>query len=52
MIIGSLVSLVIFVFVERRATDPILPLRLFRSSVFNVCVVARVHRGLRDARRR
>src|SRR4249919_3342111 len=29
MIIGSLVSLVVFVFVERRATDPILPLRLF-----------------------
>ena len=39
MFVGSLVSLVIFVFVERRAVDPILPLRLFRSSVFNVCVV-------------
>ena len=26
-------------FVERRAVDPILPLRLFRSSVFSVCVV-------------
>jgi EmrB/QacA subfamily drug resistance transporter len=38
MIAGSLVSLVIFVFVERRAVDPVLPLRLFRSSVFNVCV--------------
>ena len=38
MIVGSLVSLVIFVFVERRAVDPVLPLRLFRSSVFNVCV--------------
>ncbi len=25
--------------VERRAVDPILPLRLFRSSVFSVCVV-------------
>ena len=25
--------------VERRAADPILPLRLFRSSVFSVCVV-------------
>ena len=38
MIVGSLVSLVIFVFVERRAVDPVLPLRLFRSSVFNVSV--------------
>ena len=38
MIVGSLVSLVIFVFVERRAVDPVLPLRLFGSSVFNVCV--------------
>src|SRR3954447_14319696 len=39
MIIGSLVSLSIFVLVERRAADPILPLRLFQSSVFVVCVV-------------
>src|SRR3954465_4198386 len=37
MIIGSLVSLSIFVLVERRAADPILPLRLFQSSVFVVC---------------
>jgi EmrB/QacA subfamily drug resistance transporter len=39
MTIGSLVSLVVFVFVEQRAAEPILPLRLFRSSVFVVCVV-------------
>jgi EmrB/QacA subfamily drug resistance transporter len=39
MIVGSLVSLAIFVLVERRAVDPILPLRLFRSSVFVVCVI-------------
>ena len=39
MVVGSLVSLIVFVLVERRATDPILPLRLFTSSVFNVCVV-------------
>jgi MFS family permease len=39
MIVGSLISLVIFVLVERRAVDPVLPLRLFSSSVFNVCVV-------------
>jgi EmrB/QacA subfamily drug resistance transporter len=39
LIIASLVSLAIFVLVERRAIDPILPLRLFRSSVFVICVV-------------
>jgi EmrB/QacA subfamily drug resistance transporter len=39
MIVGSLVSLAVFVFVERRAADPILPLHLFRSSVFVVCVI-------------
>ena len=32
-------SLAVFVFVEGRAVDPVLPLRLFRSSVFSVCVV-------------
>ncbi len=31
------VALVIFVVVERRAAQPILPMRLFRSSVFSVC---------------
>jgi len=39
MVVGSLVSLVVFALVERRATAPILPLRLFTSSVFSVCVV-------------
>jgi EmrB/QacA subfamily drug resistance transporter len=39
LIVGSLVCLGIFVFVESKAADPILPLRLFRSSVFSVCVV-------------
>src|SRR4051794_3223808 len=39
MFIGSLVSLGLFVLVERRAKEPVLPLRLFTSSVFNVCVV-------------
>src|SRR3954462_5795728 len=38
-VVASLVALGIFVLVERRASDPILPLRLFRSSVFVVCVV-------------
>ena len=39
MTVGSLACLAIFVLVERRAVDPILPLRLFRSSVFVVCVI-------------
>jgi EmrB/QacA subfamily drug resistance transporter len=39
LFVGSVLSLVVFVLVERRAVDPVLPLRLFRSSVFSVCVV-------------
>jgi EmrB/QacA subfamily drug resistance transporter len=39
LFVGSLLSLAIFVWVESRAVDPILPLRLFRSSVFSVSVV-------------
>src|SRR4051794_13663438 len=39
LIVGSLVALVLFVVFERRAVDPVLPLRLFGSSVFSVCVV-------------
>ncbi len=39
LFVGSVVSLGIFVLVEARAVDPILPLRLFTSSVFSVCVV-------------
>lgn len=39
MIVGSVLSLAIFVVVEHRASDPLLPLRLFKSSVFDVCVV-------------
>jgi EmrB/QacA subfamily drug resistance transporter len=35
----SAVSLGLFVLAESRATDPILPLRLFRSSVFTISVV-------------
>ena len=36
---ASIVALVVFVIVERRAVDPILPLRLFTSSVFTVSVI-------------
>jgi EmrB/QacA subfamily drug resistance transporter len=35
---GSAVSLALFVLAESRAPDPILPLRLFRNSVFSVSV--------------
>ncbi|MBO0801537.1 MAG: MFS transporter [Nocardiopsaceae bacterium] len=36
---ASAATLVIFVFVELRAPEPILPMRLFRSRVFSVCSV-------------
>ena len=39
LFVGSVVALVLFVVFERRAVDPVLPLRLFGSSVFSVCVV-------------
>jgi EmrB/QacA subfamily drug resistance transporter len=39
LFIAAAVSLVIFIFVESRAADPILPLRLFRSQVFTICVI-------------
>ncbi|MEO6999734.1 MAG: MDR family MFS transporter, partial [Terracoccus sp.] len=38
LFVGSVVCLVVFVWVESRAVDPILPLRLFRSQVFSVSV--------------
>ncbi len=39
MLIGSAVALMLFVFAEARAPEPILPLHLFRSSVFSVSVI-------------
>ncbi|MEV4318926.1 MDR family MFS transporter [Actinocrispum sp. NPDC049592] len=39
MAVGSVVALVAFVFVEMRAAEPMLPLRLFRSRVFTVSSV-------------
>ena len=36
MAVGSIVLLVAFVFVERRAEQPMLPMRLFNSKVFSV----------------
>ncbi len=38
LFVGSVIALAIFVFVEIRAEEPILPMRLFRSRVFTVCV--------------
>ena len=37
LFVGSVAALVIFVLVELRAAEPILPMRLFRSRVFSVC---------------
>ncbi|MGW4116260.1 MDR family MFS transporter [Actinosynnema sp. NPDC004786] len=39
MAAGSLVALGLFVVVETRAAEPMLPMRLFRSRVFTVCTV-------------
>ncbi|MCW2685841.1 MAG: arabinose efflux permease family protein, partial [Mycobacterium sp.] len=39
LFVGSFVAIGIFIWVESRATEPILPLRLFRSPVFTVCCV-------------
>jgi EmrB/QacA subfamily drug resistance transporter len=39
LFVGAAAALGIFVAVERRATEPILPIRLFGSPVFTVCCV-------------
>lgn len=39
LFVGSVIALCIFAWVESRAAAPILPVRLFRSSVFTVCCV-------------
>jgi MFS family permease len=39
MFAGAVVALAVFVVVESRAVDPILPLRLFRQQVFSVSVI-------------
>ena len=36
---ASVAALAVFVLVELRASEPILPMRLFRSRVFSVCSV-------------
>ncbi|KOX12366.1 MFS transporter [Saccharothrix sp. NRRL B-16348] len=39
MAVGSVIALGLFVIVENRAAEPMLPMRLFRDRVFTVCVV-------------
>jgi MFS family permease len=39
MAIGSVIAVGLFVVVENRAAEPMLPMRLFRDRVFTVCVV-------------
>ncbi|ASW90520.1 MFS transporter [Mycobacterium marseillense] len=39
LFVGAAVALGVFVVVERRAAEPILPIRLFASPVFTVCCV-------------
>ena len=39
LFVGSVAALAIFVWVETRAPEPILPIRLFRDRVFAVCCV-------------
>jgi EmrB/QacA subfamily drug resistance transporter len=36
---GSIVALVVFVLIELRAAEPVLPIRLFSNPVFSVCCV-------------
>lgn len=37
--LGFLVAVGLFIWAERRAPEPIMPLRLFRSATFSICVV-------------
>ncbi|MGC4941778.1 MDR family MFS transporter [Kribbella sp. DT2] len=39
MAVGAVIALVLFVLVEQRAAEPLLPMRLFRSGVFTVCSI-------------
>ncbi|WP_458319962.1 MDR family MFS transporter [Mycolicibacterium brisbanense] len=39
LFVGSVLALAAFVMVERRATEPVLPIRLFSNPVFTVCCV-------------
>lgn len=39
LFVGSAVSFVIFVFAERRAAEPILPMHLFAKRVFTICSI-------------
>ena len=39
LFVGSVAALAVFIWVETRAAEPILPMRLFRSPVFTVCCI-------------
>ena len=39
LFVGSVLSFAIFVFVERRAAEPILPMHLFSKRVFTICSI-------------
>ena len=39
LFVGSVISFVIFVLVERRAAEPILPMHLFSQRVFTICSI-------------
>ncbi len=39
LFVGAVVAICVFVWIESRAVEPILPIRLFRSPVFTVCCV-------------
>ncbi|HUC86950.1 MAG TPA: MDR family MFS transporter, partial [Candidatus Saccharimonadales bacterium] len=40
LLVGSAIAAAVFLLAERRASEPILPLHLFRSRVFNVSMIA------------
>ena len=50
LIAGAIVAGVTFVFVERRAAEPIMPLHLFKDRNFNLTTIVGLHPRRRDVR--
>ena len=50
LLVGGLVLAVVFVLVELRATEPIIPMRLFRNSIFSLANALRLPDRHRDVR--
>lgn len=46
MVVGAVVALLAFVFVELKSTEPILPLTMFKNSTFTLSVVASISVGV------